>query len=98
MGIRATYMSQYVTYMSNQMSNKGRHIFCEKFPLNVTCNALKLTLQGLVNALKLTLQGMVNALKLTLQGMVNALTMTFKVSYADIYGLKSPYEAIQSLI
>ena len=66
-------MSQYVTYMSNQMSYKGRHIFCEKFPLNVTCNALKLTLQG-----------MVNALKLTLQGMVNALTMTFKVPYADI--------------
>ena len=54
MGIRTTYMSQYVTYMSNQMSYKGRHIFCEKFPLNVTCNALKLTLQGMVNALMMT--------------------------------------------
>ena len=59
--------------MSNQMSYKGRHIFCDKFPLNVRCNALKLTLQGMSNALKLTLQGKINALKLTLQGKINAI-------------------------
>ena len=38
--ILATYMSQYVTYMSNQMSHKGRHIFCYKVPLNVGCISL----------------------------------------------------------